>query len=108
MTDNSKLAANAGQDEILSRAEIQQLDSQWRNADANNDNADPLVARVLYNTLLPNSVNSSRNFPQHVEIFLTNEQGLSIAATNRTSDYYQADEEWWQVAYRERIIYWST
>jgi putative methionine-R-sulfoxide reductase with GAF domain len=38
-----------------------------------------------------------------VEIILTNQQGVNLAVSNRTSDYYQADEEWWQVAYREGL-----
>ena len=32
------------------------------------------------------------------EIFITNKYGTNIAMTRRTSDYFQADEEWWQVA----------
>jgi len=38
-------------------------------------------------------------FPEQVEVFLTDIQGLNIAMTNRTSDYLQSDEEWWQKAY---------
>jgi len=30
------------------------------------------------------------------EIFVTNKYGATIGLTGRTSDYYQADEEWWQ------------
>ena len=30
------------------------------------------------------------------EIFVTNKYGVNIGSTGRTSDYYQADEEWWQ------------
>jgi len=40
-----------------------------------------------------------RNHPQNAEIFFTDNRGALIAATNRTSDYYQADEAWWQAAY---------
>ena len=29
------------------------------------------------------------------EIFLTNKYGANVAQTQKTSDYYQADEEWW-------------
>ncbi len=32
------------------------------------------------------------------EIFLTNRYGVNVAQTQKTSDYYQADEEWWQRA----------
>ncbi len=32
------------------------------------------------------------------EIFVTNEYGANVAQTGRTSDYMQADEEWWKKA----------
>ncbi len=38
-------------------------------------------------------------FPEEVEVFLTDKKGLNIAMTDRTSDYLQADESWWQVAF---------
>ena len=34
--------------------------------------------------------------PVYPEIFVTNKFGVIIATTNRTSDYMQADEEWYQ------------
>jgi PAS domain S-box len=33
------------------------------------------------------------------EIFLTDLYGGLVAASNKTSDFYQADEKWWQYAY---------
>jgi len=30
------------------------------------------------------------------ELFATNKYGVNIAQTGKTTDYYQADEEWWQ------------
>lgn len=32
------------------------------------------------------------------EVFVTNKYGANAAQTGKTSDYYQADEEWWQNA----------
>jgi len=32
------------------------------------------------------------------EVFVTNKYGANIAQTGRTSNYYQADEEWWKLA----------
>lgn len=32
------------------------------------------------------------------EVFVTNKYGANVAQTGRTSDYYQADEKWWQKA----------
>ena len=37
--------------------------------------------------------------PTHTEILLTDLQGALVAATNVTTDYYQADEAWWREAY---------
>lgn len=96
-------AENGSQGEILSQAEIDQLDQQWRDADTNNDDTNPLVAGVLQNNIASELHKFQDEFSQHVEIFLTNRQGINLAATNRTSDYYQADEEWWQVAYEKGL-----
>ena len=35
------------------------------------------------------------------EIFATNKYGANVAQTQRTTDYYQADEQWWQIAKKE-------
>lgn len=37
-------------------------------------------------------------FPDHSEIFITDRYGGTVAATGRLTDYYQADEVWWQAA----------
>jgi hypothetical protein len=36
------------------------------------------------------------------EIFITDEKGLIVGATNKTTDYLQADEDWWVKAYNKR------
>jgi methyl-accepting chemotaxis protein len=38
-------------------------------------------------------------FPEQVEVFVTDLQGLNVGMTDRTSDYLQRDESWWQRAY---------
>lgn len=81
------------------QAEIKNLDAQWRTADSNNNNADPLVASRLNNIVATELIEFQETFPEHIEIFITDKYGANIATTNRTSDYYQADEEWWQAAY---------
>ncbi|MCB9135628.1 MAG: GAF domain-containing protein [Anaerolineales bacterium] len=78
---------------------IQQLDQQWRTADAANDDTDPLVVQVIVNPLADELRKFRQTFPAHAEVFLTDLQGVIIASTNRTSDYYQADEDWWQAVY---------
>jgi GAF domain-containing protein/HAMP domain-containing protein len=82
-----------GMDQLL------RLDQQWRDADAAGNNADPLVRSVLENEIARELLGFRDEFPLHVEVFVTDINGANVAATNRTSDYYQADEEWWQAAY---------
>jgi GAF domain-containing protein/HAMP domain-containing protein len=98
---NAARAAN--ETSQLSQADINRLDQQWQAADAANNNADPLVSEVLNNEISDQLRSFQGQFEQHVEVFLTGTQGVSIATTNRTSDYNQADEEWWQIAYRDGI-----
>lgn len=38
------------------------------------------------------------------EVFITNKYGANVAQTNKTSDYRQNDEGWWQIA-REKGLY---
>lgn len=35
------------------------------------------------------------------EVFVTNKYGANIAQTAKTTDYYQADEQWWQAAKKD-------
>ena len=37
------------------------------------------------------------------EIFITNKYGANAAQTGKTTDYYQADEDWWQNAQRDGL-----
>ena len=81
------------QDDIL--ASISALDASWR--------TDPDGSSLIRDVVEGPLANELREFqeisPEHVELFVTDLYGANIAATNRTSDYYQADEDWWQTAY---------
>jgi len=37
------------------------------------------------------------------EVFVTNKYGANVAQTGKTTDYYQADEEWWQVVKEDSL-----
>ncbi|MBC6956882.1 MAG: HAMP domain-containing protein [Chloroflexi bacterium] len=71
------------------------LDTQWRGA----SDSDALIAGVLNNELADELREFKTAVPNHVEVFATDAAGALIASTNRTSDYYQADEEWWQATW---------
>lgn len=79
--------------------EIQALDEQWRNAVSTNATTNNLIRFVLGNPISNTLTDFKNKFPAHVEVFVTDVYGVNIASTNITSDYYQADEEWWQGAY---------
>jgi putative methionine-R-sulfoxide reductase with GAF domain len=82
----------------LSPAEIHALDLQWQAADKANNSSDPLVAKVLNDSLSAELLKYQSKFPENVEVFLTDLPGVSLASTDRTSDYLQSDETWWQAA----------
>ena len=78
---------------------ILELDEQWRQAASSGSN------NSLVNSRLSNSLsNDLRAFqaltPGHTEIFVTDKAGALLSTTNVTSDYYQADEEWWTSTYQ--------
>ena len=86
--------------EILSG--IVALDEQWIAADEN----DPLLRSVLSTDPEINEVtfqlsDVSENLPDHIEVFVTDRYGATVASNNRLSDYYQADEDWWQAAWND-------
>jgi signal transduction histidine kinase len=37
------------------------------------------------------------------EVFVTNKYGANTAQTGKTTDYYQADEQWWQMAKKDCV-----
>lgn len=91
--------ASYGSDKILNLQQINLLDKQWRTADASNNDNHPLVDAVVNNVVATELREFKETFPENAEVFVTDQYGALIAATNRTSDYYQGDEEWWQAAY---------
>ncbi len=86
---------SGGTEAILS--ELAKLDEQW--AAASDDDA--LVRERLSNELAHELKNFTTIVPDFAEAFLTDRYGGLVAASDRTSDYYQADEEWWQAAYND-------
>jgi GAF domain-containing protein/HAMP domain-containing protein len=75
---------------------LARLDEQWKSAI---DVTDPIIKNALNNQMAGEMREYQGRFPEFVEIFITNKYGGNIATTSRTSDYYQADEDWWQAAW---------
>lgn len=79
----------------LSMAEIQQLDKKWQSEGEN----DSFVNGFMTNSIAASLFRFQEDNPGFVELFVTDAKGLNIGQTNKTSDYYQADEDWWTGAY---------
>lgn len=77
---------------------LKELDQRWMSIPETNT-MDPLIRSVIESGVSPELRRFKTAFPEHREVFITNRYGANVAATDRTTDYYQADEEWWQVAY---------
>lgn len=79
----------------LTLAEIFALDERWRNTDG----VDEFIRPFLVNRAAQKLLAFQETRPGFSEIFVTDERGLNIAQTNKTTDYYQADEGWWTASY---------
>jgi len=79
----------------LAAAEIKKLDDSWQTSD-NGFVEGFLTNKVAFELLEFQEIN-----PGFPEIFVTDSIGLNIGQTNKTSDYYQADEDWWIDAYAD-------
>ena len=81
----------------LSAAEREKRDAIWKDL----PDSDPMLRSVLEGPLAGLLKLIQTEDRRVAEILLTDRYGQLIAATGRTSDFYQADEGWWQSAYRE-------
>jgi GAF domain-containing protein/HAMP domain-containing protein len=93
-----QLIAYANNDEAI-QAEIERFDQLWQTADAADNDSFPLITERLSNPAAQELVEFQNAFPYHAEVFVTDLHGALVASSNRTSDYNQADENWWQAAY---------
>ncbi len=90
--------------ESRSAAELQQeianLDKAWKDGDAS---VEPLVTTILANDTSAVLRKFKQSFPEQIEVFVTDRQGLNVGMTDRTGDYLQADEGWWKSAYNNGL-----
>ena len=78
------------------KAQILSLDTQWVAAPASGND---LIYKVEHNSAADQLRLAVKEDPLHAEYILTDRYGAAIATSDRSSDYYQADEEWWQAAW---------
>ena len=85
----------AGMGEKTVQEELLKKDSEWIDAPPD----DPLIRDYLDN-IVSRSINEIIKIRGGIsEIFLTDKYGGVVAMSDKTSDYYQADESWWIEAY---------
>jgi methyl-accepting chemotaxis protein len=81
-------------------SQMAQLDEQWAAA----PDSSSLIQNIITEDEETNPIASGLHdfkelFPRHAEVFATDKYGALVGSTGRTSDYYQADEDWWQAAW---------
>ena len=79
-----------------SSSEVQAIDRAWQNGDSE---VDAFVQRLATNGVSQQLRSFQETFPEQVEVFVTDAEGLNVGMTNRLGDYVQSDEEWWTSAY---------
>jgi signal transduction histidine kinase/ActR/RegA family two-component response regulator len=89
------------------QAHIDQVDETWRATPK--EASIPLMQHLLSNVIAIDlrtwitSLEEQNGYPVFGEVFITNRYGVNVAQTNRTSDYRQDDEAWWQAARAEGV-----
>ncbi len=89
---------------------IRRIDEQWKSGSSRN--ISKFIHELQNNQLALELIEKQALFDQDEdfkvfgEIFVTNEYGANVAQTGRTSDYMQADEEWWKEA-KDKGVYVS-
>ncbi len=76
--------------------EIASMDQDWIDEKSSMDD---IEQEILSSESTKYLVAFLEDHPQQVEIFVTDVKGLNIAMTDRTSDFRQSDEGWWESAY---------
>jgi signal transduction histidine kinase len=89
---NLKYAKMSGK-EIEAR--LLDMDKKWISA----KNDDPLLWEYLRSRVAVSMQDIIKLRATVAELFITDKYGGLVAASSRTSDFYQADEEWWQHCY---------
>ena len=74
---------------------IQDIEAHWLKL----DRTAPELRRVLNNDIARQLRAFQSVCPLFAEILVTDVKGQLVAATGKTSDYWQADEDWWQRAF---------
>ncbi len=75
---------------------ISSLDEAWK---LDSPAIEATVAEISNNDLSNYLIEFIQNNSAEVEVFVTDQKGLNIAMSDKTSDFMQSDEGWWQAAF---------
>ena len=95
--DQSVPAALAACDQALMVDELADLDAGWAGLP---ETASPLK-EILASPIAEKLRRMQQDAPYVAEVLVTDRFGQLQAATSRTTDYYQADEDWWLKAFAD-------
>jgi signal transduction histidine kinase len=93
------------------KSHISKSDQQW--VSASKDTLTDFMRRLIYSQLseeirqefeLKQFYNDKYEHSVFSEVFVTNKYGANAAQTQKTTDYYQADEKWWQIAKQHGVF----
>jgi hypothetical protein len=84
-----------GQQPSAIEERLKKTDEEW----TGNRGAIPLAVEIIGRRASDYLREIAALHPSYKEMLLTDRFGALLAATNITTDYYQADEEWWQKAF---------
>ncbi|MBI2610528.1 hypothetical protein HYW60_01155 [Candidatus Kaiserbacteria bacterium] len=100
LTDGAIVQAVSASNERNRNLQLEQilkLDRQWLSAES-------AIARAISESSASRKlVAFQEDHPGFSEIFVTDSVGLNVAQTNKTSDFYQADESWWIQTYNNGV-----
>jgi len=85
----------AGMDNERKEAYFKDMDQRWIKA----ANKDPLIIEYTKSPVGKRLKEIAQDDPSIIEIFMTDKYGGLVAASDKTSDFYQADEVWWQKSF---------
>lgn len=83
----------------LDRADVERVDTAWRQPGAPGPDTTALLANPA-SQYLADVVTHDQIYR---EILLTDRHGRLVAASGRTSDYDQADEDWWKATFDDGV-----
>lgn len=86
-----------GRDTADIQNQLSQLNHYWQTNLTN----DPLHQQILTNDLATELLRFRNQFPENLEILVTDSQGGLVAATNVTEPYQYTQLAWWQATYRQ-------